>query len=108
MLTPVINIKATIVAAKEPEAPEDSNGSYCKITITDNGIGFEEKFAGKIFMIFQRLHSKVEYEGTGIGLAVAKKIIEKHNGFISAQSALNHGATFTIILPIKQEVPAEH
>jgi signal transduction histidine kinase len=55
-------------------------------------------------MIFQRLHSKSQYEGTGIGLAVAKKIIEKHNGIITARSKENQGATFIIILPLRQEL----
>ena len=72
---------------------------YLKIIISDNGIGFENEFAGKIFAIFQRLHGRSEYEGSGIGLAICKKIVEHHGGIISADSSPGNGATFTIILP---------
>ncbi len=73
---------------------------FCKITIQDNGIGFEETYLDKIFLIFQRLHDKSEYEGTGIGLAVVKKVTELHNGFITAKSKVGEGTMFTIILPV--------
>lgn len=75
---------------------------YVKIEIEDNGIGFEAEFAEKIFMIFQRLHAKVEYSGSGIGLSICKKIVENHNGFIFAEGVLNQGAKFTILLPKNQ------
>jgi signal transduction histidine kinase len=75
---------------------------YWKISITDNGIGFDEKYAEQIFMIFKRLHSFDQFEGTGIGLSICKKIVEKHNGFINATSRPGHGATFNIIIPQKQ------
>lgn len=75
------------------------NLDYCKISIKDNGIGFEQKYIDKIFTIFQRLHGKNEYSGTGIGLALSKKIVENHSGYITAQSELNYGAIFIIILP---------
>ncbi|MBL7554946.1 MAG: PAS domain S-box protein [Bdellovibrionaceae bacterium] len=74
----------------------------CAITIADNGIGFEQKYADRIFTIFQRLHGRHEYEGTGIGLAVCRKIIDRHGGRIVAQSELGKGSTFIIYLPIKQ------
>ncbi len=73
---------------------------YHKIEIADNGIGFENEFAGKIFAIFQRLHGRSEYEGSGIGLAICKKIVEHHGGIIFANSQLGQGSTFTIILPV--------
>lgn len=75
---------------------------FCKIYIEDNGIGFDEAYLDKIFLIFQRLHSKTEYEGTGIGLAVCKKIMDLHHGFITATSRQGSGATFIIILPLSQ------
>lgn len=72
---------------------------YLKITVTDNGIGFEPEYANKIFGMFQRLHGKVDYEGSGIGLSVCKKIVENHGGIIKATGHLNVGATFEIIIP---------
>jgi len=74
---------------------------YCRIKITDNGIGFDEDYAGKIFDLFQRLHARTEYKGTGIGLAICKKIVENHSGFIFAKSKEGEGASFFIILPLK-------
>jgi light-regulated signal transduction histidine kinase (bacteriophytochrome) len=70
--------------------------------VTDNGIGFEQQFAEKIFTIFKRLHTSAEYPGTGIGLAICKKIVENHSGFIFAEGKLGIGAEFIIFLPSKQ------
>ena len=75
---------------------------YVKITITDNGIGFEEHFSKKIFEVFQRLHTKQEYVGTGIGLAIVKKIVQNHFGYIGATSELNKGSVFTVVVPKQQ------
>lgn len=72
---------------------------YLQLQFADNGIGFEEEYAGKIFAIFQRLHGRSEYEGTGIGLAICKKIVEHHSGVIFASGQEGKGAMFTIILP---------
>jgi PAS domain S-box-containing protein len=77
---------------------------YYRIQLKDNGIGFKQKYADKIFNIFQRLHSKDEYTGTGIGLAMCKKILQNHHGNIIAQSHEGEGALFTIIIPQKQEL----
>jgi light-regulated signal transduction histidine kinase (bacteriophytochrome) len=70
-----------------------------KIDFSDNGIGFNEVYEKKIFEVFQRLHSSDQYSGTGIGLAICKKIVENHRGFITAKSNLGEGSVFSIILP---------
>lgn len=85
----------------EVSAQITSDG-YCEIRIADNGIGFEEKYLDKIFTVFQRLHTRSEYEGTGIGLAICRKIIERHNGTITAISTLGKGSTFIVMLPVTQ------
>lgn len=72
---------------------------YLELQITDNGIGFEEEFQEKIFAVFQRLHHKHEYEGTGIGLAICRKIVTSYGGAITASGRVGEGATFTIIIP---------
>lgn len=77
-------------------------GPACQIKVTDNGIGFEEKYLDRIFTIFQRLHGRHEYEGTGIGLAVCRKITDRHGGILTATSRLGEGSSFIIILPLKQ------
>ena len=77
-----------------------SDTNYCHITVADNGIGFEPQYNERIFGLFQRLHGKNEYQGTGIGLAIVKRIIENHNGIITAKGELGKGATFDIYLPV--------
>ncbi len=78
----------------------DQGGRYGRICIEDNGIGFDQKYAEQIFDMFRRLHSNAEYEGTGIGLALCKKIVEMHNGFISALGRPGEGAVFIVALPL--------
>jgi two-component system CheB/CheR fusion protein len=102
-IQPVINITATRLKEKKFDSPQETDGPFVCISITDNGIGFDEKYLDKIFVLFQRLHTKDKYEGTGIGLAVTRKIIDKHNGLITAHSREKEGATFSIILPVKQD-----
>ena len=72
---------------------------YCHITFSDNGIGFEQQYSEKIFDLFHRLHTNLEHQGTGIGLAIVKKIVDNHNGIISAEAKENIGATFNIYIP---------
>jgi PAS domain S-box-containing protein len=99
---PVIRINATVLGdAEKVKHHLAFDRKYYKINFIDNGIGFEQEYAEKIFQIFQRLHGKAEYPGAGIGLAICKKIVDNHDGIIYASSAGN-GATFTIILPQKQ------
>jgi len=74
---------------------------YCRISIKDNGIGFDEQYASSIFNLFEKLNPKSTFEGSGIGLAIAKKIIDKHHGLIIAKSAVGRGAEFNIVLPFK-------
>jgi len=76
----------------------------CQVVVRDNGIGFDERYLDRIFQVFQRLHSRSDYEGTGIGLAVCRKITERHGGTISAKSAEGDGATFIVTLPMKQRI----
>jgi PAS domain S-box-containing protein len=77
----------------------------CELSIEDNGIGFEEKYLEKIFAVFQRLHGRNEYEGTGVGLAVCRRITDRHHGTITARSQPGKGATFIVTLPVHQEKP---
>jgi signal transduction histidine kinase len=75
---------------------------FVELTVRDNGIGFDEKYLHKIFAPFQRLHGRMAYEGTGIGLAICQKIAERHGGGITARSAPDEGATFVVTLPLEQ------
>lgn len=76
--------------------------NWCTIEVKDNGIGFDEKYLDRIFAIFQRLHGRHEYEGTGVGLAVCRKIVERHGGMLTARSTPGAGAIFIATIPIKQ------
>jgi len=96
--TPVVTIESKIL---DP-SPLGRPGPACQITVQDNGIGFDEKYLDRIFTIFQRLHGRHEYEGTGIGLAVCRKIIDRHGGFLTARSIPGQGATFLVTLPVNQ------
>ena len=101
---PVISIFAKVVnggdLAKNFPSAERSK-KYLELVLKDNGIGFEQQYAEKIFTIFQRLNSRDEYAGTGIGLALCKRIVDNHNGFIEAQGSLGQGASFIIHLPLE-------
>ncbi|BDU25988.1 MULTISPECIES: response regulator [unclassified Flavobacterium] len=97
---PVIEITSEIILEKSFDSVTSPDGNFCRITVKDNGIGFDEIYLDRIFIIFQSLNDRQTYEGTGIGLAIAKKIIEKHNGLITAKSKQGEGASFIIILPL--------
>ena len=99
---PQVHISAELVTDLNPDSAAFAGGHYCRIVIRDNGIGFNEKYLSKIFTIFQRLHTSELYEGTGIGLAIAKKVIDKHAGVITARSKEGEGTAFVIVLPLKQ------
>ncbi len=100
-VSPVITISAHPVAETERTKYKNllSETDYYIITVADNGIGFSQKYADKIFDIFQRLHSKTEFAGTGIGLAMCKRIAQNHNGEIWATSVNEKGSAFHVILP---------
>lgn len=97
---PVVKIRSEVTS---------TNGSskrteYCRIFVEDNGIGFDQKYSEEIFDMFKRLHLNEEFEGTGIGLALCKKIVEKHNGYISVRSKVDEGSTFIVSLPVRHPV----
>jgi PAS domain S-box-containing protein len=101
---PVIKISSITVTKETAATPViTDNKKYYEIAVQDNGIGFDQQYADKIFAVFGRLHSKSQYSGTGIGLALCKKITDRHDGFISAVSSEGNGATFFVYLPCKQQ-----
>jgi two-component system, LuxR family, sensor kinase FixL len=108
---PVVKIDAQMVTRDQiseeavfPKPPPTArpDDKFCVLTVQDNGIGFEEQYLDKIFAVFQRLHGRVEYEGTGVGLAVCRRITDRHGGLITAQSKPGEGAIFIVILPLRQ------
>ena len=100
---PVVRIRAQSPGGGVRRRAGHSPGNeFCQIIVEDNGIGFDQKYADRIFGIFQRLHGRQEFQGTGIGLALCRRIAERHGGSITAQSKPGQGTTFTVRLPIKQ------
>jgi PAS domain S-box-containing protein len=97
---PVVSVTGQLVREADPEAPEIQR-EFCQIVVQDNGIGFDERFSDRIFGVFQRLHSREEYAGSGIGLALCRKIAERHGGTVEASSAPGQGAKFTVRLPVR-------
>jgi PAS domain S-box-containing protein len=99
---PLIRIQGRILKSAFAGAPEeDPLAEQCELTVQDNGIGFDEKYLDKIFAVFQRLHGRNEYEGTGVGLAVCRRITDRHGGTINAKSKPGEGATFIVTLPVR-------
>lgn len=103
------NLLGNALKYRRPETPPvvqlsclNPGGPRCTITVADNGIGFDEKHASKIFRMFVRLHGRKQYDGSGIGLAICRKIVERHDGTIAATSTAGQGATFTVTLPVTQ------
>lgn len=103
--SPDINIYGQRICKNVHDSESMVDGPFACIRIKDNGIGFNEKYMTNVFTLFKRLHTKEKYEGTGIGLAITKRIIEKHNGHILAHSTEGEGSEFIIVLPVKQDKP---
>ncbi len=98
---PILKVRSVLL--RREEAPEgERKGGRVRILVEDNGIGFDEKHLERVFVPFQRLHSRVAYEGTGMGLAICRKVVERHGGNITAKSTPGRGATFMVTLPVKQ------
>lgn len=99
---PLVKISGKILKSPFAGTPEeDPYAEQCELTIQDNGIGFDEKYLDKIFAVFQRLHGRNEFEGTGVGLAVCRRITDRHGGTIAARSKPGEGATFSVLLPVR-------
>ncbi len=99
-IPPHIHLKSELLKGEESNIPSLSPQKlYCHVSVSDNGIGFDPQYADRIFQVFQRLHGKDQYEGTGIGLAIVKKIVENHKGIITATGEPGKGARFDIYLP---------
>ncbi|MBA4065397.1 MAG: hypothetical protein C0501_17125 [Isosphaera sp.] len=102
---PVVEVSGAWVIDPPPAGPAADPAPVCRIAVRDNGIGFDEKYLDRIFQVFQRLHGRDEYDGTGVGLAVCRKIAERHGGSITAHSRPGDGATFVVTLPARQVPP---
>jgi two-component system, chemotaxis family, CheB/CheR fusion protein len=101
-IPPVIEISSRILPAEEVVKQKLNDGLiYCELIFKDNGIGFSQNYAEQIFVIFKRLNARHQFSGTGIGLALCRKIVSIHKGNIFALSTENQGASFHVILPIR-------
>ncbi len=101
---PRVRVRCALLGPDAAAGPIDAqNGGHCRIEVEDNGIGFDEKHVDRIFTPFQRLHGRSTYEGTGIGLAICRKIVDRHSGSVTARSVPGQGATFVVTLPLKQK-----
>lgn len=100
--TPFVKLYSQLLDYEQQAVENHAIAQFCQIIVEDNGIGFDEKYLDRIFNVFQRLHSRSEYEGTGMGLAIVKKIAERHGGNITAESTQGQGSRFIVTLPLKQ------
>ena len=100
---PLVRVHAELIDGQPPRFSREADaGDRCVITVADNGIGFDEKHAERVFTAFERLHARFAYDGTGIGLSIARKIVWRHGGLITAKGVPGEGATFTVTLPLSQ------
>jgi signal transduction histidine kinase len=111
-VAPTVQIKATKLTAADDVAGKlmaihPTGKQWWRFEIVDNGIGFDQQYADKVFLVFQRLHGRDEYAGSGLGLAVARRIVERHSGEISATSIAGVGTSFSFVLPVAQPEPVE-
>ena len=104
---PVVRVSAEIIDSPDINGRAHTGGA-CRIFVADNGIGFDEKYLDRVFTIFQRLHGRGAYEGTGIGLAVCRRIVERHGGTITARSKPGEGSTFIVTIPLLHDTGANH
>ncbi len=112
----LLNLLGNAIKFRRPDAPlsvairaeqaQGGEGRLCRLIVQDNGIGFEQRYAERIFSVFKRLHSRQEFEGTGMGLAVCRKIVDQHNGSIEAHGEPGKGARFVVTLPYRQSLGA--
>ena len=99
---PIVSVRSHFMGGSNNGYKNAGSEKLIELTVEDNGIGFDEKHVDRIFNVFQRLHGRGEYDGTGIGLAVCRKIVELHGGTITATSEPGRGATFVVTLPVGQ------
>jgi signal transduction histidine kinase len=100
--TPVVRVYGKFVHGNGGGVPGVQSREMYQLIVEDNGIGFDEKYLEKIFGVFQRLHGRKEYDGTGIGLSICRKIVERHGGSVTAESSPGEGASFIVTLPVYQ------
>ena len=103
VIPPEIRIVPRMVNGRDVRNELPPDMKFHSIEVSDNGIGFDEKYADGIFKLFTRLHSDPQYQGSGIGLSIVKKVVENHHGYIFAKSRPGAGATFTLFLPATGE-----